>query len=57
MYGHPADETLERLKAHGARIWRNDKDGAVGVDPDRDDGRWIMTMRKGAISNAVQGKD
>lgn len=57
MYGHPADETLERLKAQGARIWRNDKDGAVGVDPDRDDGRWIMTMRKGAISNAVQGKD
>ena len=56
MYGHPADETLSRLKEHGTRIWRNDLDGAVGVDVDRPEGGMIMTIKKGTISNAVQGK-
>ncbi len=31
FYGHPTKEVLERLKAHGARIFRNDEAGAVGL--------------------------
>lgn len=30
-YGHPAQETLERLDAHGAEIYRTDLQGAVTV--------------------------
>lgn len=30
-YGHPADATLERLEATGARVWRTDRDGSVSV--------------------------
>lgn len=30
-YGHPAEETLERLKASGAEIWRTDENGAVTI--------------------------
>jgi len=28
-YGHPTDEALGRLQAHGAKIYRTDMDGAV----------------------------
>ncbi len=31
FYGHPTKEVLERLAAHGARIFRNDEAGAVGL--------------------------
>ncbi len=30
-YGHPAPETLDRLAAHGIRVWRTDRDGSVTV--------------------------
>ena len=33
-YGHPADETLARLAAVGAHIWRTDLDGTIVVDSD-----------------------
>lgn len=38
-YGHPADETLERLAASGAQVWRTDLDGSVTI-----------TLRDGKIS-------
>ena len=30
-FGHPTDEVLGRLAAQGARIWRTDRDGAIGI--------------------------
>ncbi len=30
-YGHPAPETLERLKDCGAKVYRTDENGAVGI--------------------------
>ena len=32
MYGHPAPETLERLKEEGSFIYRTDLDGAVIIE-------------------------
>ena len=37
MYGHPSDEALERLETAGARVFRTDSDGAVGVWKKGDD--------------------
>ncbi|MFC6602258.1 ComEC/Rec2 family competence protein [Ectobacillus funiculus] len=28
-YGHPHEEVLQRLRRHGAAIWRTDEDGAI----------------------------
>jgi len=33
-YGHPADETISRLLAVGARIWRTDQNGTIWVTSD-----------------------
>lgn len=33
-YGHPAEETLNRLLASGARIWRTDEQGTILVTSD-----------------------
>jgi hypothetical protein len=33
-YGHPTQETLDRLLAAGARVWRNDLHGTVVVNSD-----------------------
>ena len=32
FYGHPHDQTLERLKERGIEIYRTDLNGAVGID-------------------------
>jgi len=40
-YGHPSPEALARLRAHGASLWRTDRDGDVHVATD---GR-TMTVR------------
>jgi competence protein ComEC len=40
-YGHPAPETLSRLRRHGVSVWRTDQDGSVSVTTD---GRH-MTLR------------
>ena len=40
-YGHPAPEVLERYRQNGTAVYRNDQDGAVGVDLDR---MQVMTM-------------
>lgn len=32
MYGHPHQQTLERLNERGIRVYRTDIDGAVGLD-------------------------
>ncbi len=31
-YGHPAEEVLKRYEDNGVRVFRNDLDGAVGID-------------------------
>jgi competence protein ComEC len=41
-YGHPAPETVERLKAAGSRVYRTDRDGAVIFETD---GRWLTVTR------------
>jgi competence protein ComEC len=33
-YGHPAPETIERLRASGARVFRTDREGSVSVSTD-----------------------
>ena len=33
-YGHPAEETIARLLAAGARVWRTDKNGTIWVSSD-----------------------
>lgn len=40
-YGHPSPETLARLQAAGASVWRTDRDGTVTVEVGRD----TMTIR------------
>ena len=32
LYGHPHDQTLERLKKRGIRTYRTDINGTVGID-------------------------
>jgi len=32
MYGHPAQETLDKLEARGILIYRTDQCGAIGLD-------------------------
>jgi competence protein ComEC len=41
-YGHPAPETLARLRAVGARVYRTDQDGAVVFETD---GRSLAVTR------------
>ena len=45
LYGHPAPETLERLKQRGIKIYRNDKNGAVGVHLEKNKPPKISCMR------------
>ncbi len=33
-YGHPEEQTLARLRASGARVWRTDRDGTLLVSSD-----------------------
>jgi competence protein ComEC len=47
-YGHPAPETLDRLRQHRVAIWRTDQDGTVAVTTD---GRQ-MTVRAGGRTAA-----
>jgi competence protein ComEC len=42
-YGHPAPEVLARLRAHGARVLRTDRDGMVVLRFHRD-GRWAIDL-------------
>ena len=41
-YGHPSPETLERLAAVGATIYRTDRDGAIILETD---GRTLTVTR------------
>lgn len=36
MYGHPNPETLKKLNKRGIKIYRNDRNGAIGIDIRRD---------------------
>ena len=45
-YGHPAAETLRRLSADGARVYRSDRDGDVAV-----------TLRHGRLGSVGRGGD
>ena len=40
-YGHPREDTLDRLEAVGARVYRTDRDGTVVV---RTDGKRVMVI-------------
>jgi competence protein ComEC len=42
-YGHPAPETVARLRAHGARVLRTDLDGDLQVSTDGHDLRWATS--------------
>lgn len=42
-YGHPAQETLDRLSERNIPVYRTDQQGAIGIDVDR---KKIHTMRK-----------
>ena len=44
-YGHPAQETLSRLQAVGARVYRTDQHGTVSL---RTDGRRVMVVTSNA---------
>lgn len=35
-YGHPNPGIIRRLRRHGAAVYRNDKQGAIGIDINRD---------------------
>lgn len=43
-YGHPAPETLDRLRRHRVAVWRTDRDGTVEVTTD---GRQMTLRAKG----------
>ena len=49
-YGHPAKETLERLKAIGADVYRTDTMGAIQV---QSDGAQVSVPRRPALSIAT----
>lgn len=51
-YGHPAPETLRRLAAHGAHLWRTDLDG--GVDVVTDGHTMNICARRGCERTAVE---
>ena len=54
-YGHPAPETIARLRAHGARVLRTDLDGDLQVSTDGHD---LRTARvAGDRSAAPRGRD
>ncbi len=45
LYGHPAEETLSRLEERGIEIYRNDRNGAVGVHFEENKLSKILCMR------------
>jgi competence protein ComEC len=51
-YGHPSPATLDRLRRHGAAVWRTDQDGSVSVTTD---GReMIVQSRSRRVTYDVQ---
>jgi competence protein ComEC len=51
-YGHPAPETLSRLRQHGVAIWRTDQDGPVTVTTDGR--RMTIQSRRGTMTYDVR---
>jgi competence protein ComEC len=51
-YGHPAPETLTRLRQHGVGVWRTDQDGTVTVTTDGH--RMTIQSRRGAVTYDVR---
>jgi competence protein ComEC len=43
-FGHPHGETLARIDAAGARLWRTDRDGFLVLEAGR--GGWTVTPRR-----------
>ena len=46
MYGHPTPEVLERLDSFAIPVWRNDWNGAIGIDLCKGHVKEVMTMIK-----------
>ena len=46
MYGHPAPETLEKLATRNVPVYRNDLQGAVGIEIRRGKPKKVRTMIK-----------
>ena len=46
MYGHPAPETLEKLESRGVPVFRNDMQGAIGIEIGRNKMKKVRTMVK-----------
>ncbi len=57
-YGHPAPETIARLRAHGAQVLRTDLDGDLQVSTDGDDLRTGTSggrpVAAGPLSRAIE---
>jgi competence protein ComEC len=51
-YGHPAPETLSRLRQHGVAVWRTDQDGTVTVTTDGH--RMTIRSRRGTVTYGVR---
>jgi competence protein ComEC len=51
-YGHPAPETLSRLRQHGVAVWRTDQDGTVNVTTDGH--RMTIQSRRGSVTYDVR---
>lgn len=53
MYGHPHEQTIERLVNRGVKIYRTDYNGAVGIDINRKGNYRIDLMKQQWSNNGI----
>lgn len=44
-YGHPAGEVIERIEEAGAKVYRTDRDGAIGIDISNEGAMTVQTYK------------